>query len=211
MAEAVKSELRYSAKQYFELVRRGVLDPDDRVELLEGVIVAMSPQSPRHASAISRVADALRDTVGKRAVLRVQTPLIAGRRSVPEPDVTLLPGTASDYDDVHPTTALLVVEVADSSLKQDRLTKCAIYAANGIPEYWLVNLRDDCIEVSRALDRQRRRFRQTLIARRGDKIEIAAFPGVSVSVDGLLPGGSGPQIRRAKTRARSARRDDRRG
>jgi Uma2 family endonuclease len=187
MTEPAHSELRYTAKQYFDLVEQGVLDPDDRVELLEGVIVSMSPQSPRHASAVRRLHRALSAVIGERAVISVQTPLIAGRRSVPEPDIMVLPGTVEDYDSAHPAAALLVVEVADSSLKQDRLTKAAIYAAGGIPEYWLVNLRDDCIEISRALDLKRRRYRQTFIARRGDTIGVAAFPGTRVAVNDLLP------------------------
>lgn len=188
MAEPAFAELRYTTKQYFALVEQGVLDPDDRVELLEGVIVSMSPQSPRHASAICRTQDALRNVLGERAIVHGQLPLLIGKYSAPEPDVVVLSGTLDDYDDAHPTTALLVVEVADSSLKQDRITKGAIYAAGGIVEYWLVNLRDDCVEVSRALDPQRRGYRQTFIARRGDVIEIATFPGTKVVVNDLLPG-----------------------
>jgi Uma2 family endonuclease len=188
MAEPARTELRYTTKQYFALVEQGVLDPDDRVELLEGVIVSMSPQSARHASAIRRVDLALRKTLGERALVDGQLPLLIGKYSAPEPEVMVLAGAVEDYDDAHPTTALLVVEVADSSLQQDRITKSAIYAAGGIREYWLVNLRDDCVEVSRGLDQKRRRYRQTFIARRGDAIELAAFPGAKVVVNELLPG-----------------------
>lgn len=187
MTESAPLELRYTTHQYFALVEQGVLDADDRVELLEGVIVSMSPQSPRHASAIGRVQDALQKALGDRALIRVQLPLVIGDFSAPEPDVMVLAGTVSDYDDTHPTAALLVVEVADSSLKQDRLTKAAIYAAGGIAEYWLVNLRDDCIEVSRALDPKGRRYRKTIIARTGDTIDIAAFPGTAIAVSDMLP------------------------
>lgn len=189
MTEPARKELRYTAKQYFDLVDQGVLDPDDRVELLEGVIVSMSPQSPRHAAVIGRVEDALRKALVGRILVRGQRPLLIGRFSVPEPDVLVLPGAVEDYDSRHPDSALLVVEVADSSLKQDRITKGAIYAAGGIPEYWLVNLRDDCIEISRALDSKSRRYRQTFIARRGDTIDVAAFPEARIAVDDLLPRG----------------------
>jgi len=68
---------------------------------------------------------------------------------VPKPDTAVVGGRIADYDRAHPTTALLVVEVADSSLKQDRPTKRTIYAAAGIPEYWIVNLPDDCVEIRR--------------------------------------------------------------
>lgn len=187
MTEPARIELRYTVKQYFDLVEQGILDANDRVELLDGIIVAMAPQSPRHASAVSRLYEALRAVIGERAVIRSQMPLLVGRRSVPGPDIMVIPGTIDDYDNAHPETALLVVEVADSSLKQDRITKGSIYAAGGFPEYWLVNLRDDCIEVSRDLDTKRHRYRKTLIARCGETIGITAFPGAKLAVSDVLP------------------------
>ena len=178
---------RWTAEQYLRLVDQGVLGPDDRVELLEGVIVAMAPQNEPHAAGVRRVARALFQAVGDRAVVQVQLSLISGRRSVPEPDAAVLPGTIADYDRTHPRTALLVVEVADTSLKQDRLTKRAIYAAAGIPEYWIVNVRDDCVEVRRGPEPGSRRYTSTAIARRGEGIELVALPGVAIVVDDLLP------------------------
>jgi Uma2 family endonuclease len=106
---------------------------------------------------------------------------------VPEPDVAIVTGRVADYDRAHPTTALLVVEVADSSLKQDRLTKRAIYAAAGIPEYWIVNLPNDCVEIRKQPEPAARRYATTTIARRGDTIEAGLLPGVHVTVDDLLP------------------------
>src|SRR5436309_11692776 len=178
---------RWPAEQYLRLVDQGVLAPDDRVELLEGVIVAMAPQNEPHAAGVRRVARALFRAVGDRAVVQVQLSLISGRHSVPEPDAAVLPGTIADYDRAHPRTALLVVEVADTSLKQDRITKRAIYAAAGIPEYWIVNVRDDCVEVRRQPEPGERRYASTAIARRGERIELAALPVVTVVVDDLLP------------------------
>jgi Uma2 family endonuclease len=77
--------------------------------------------------------------------------------------------------------------VSDTSLKQDRLTKRAIYAAGGIPEYWIVNLRDDCVEVRRRPEPEARGYAGITIARRGERIELVALPGVSLAVDDLLP------------------------
>lgn len=193
MAQPAPAESRYTSESYFALVDAGLLRADDRVELLEGVIVAMSPQNPRHASATTRVSDALRDALGKRAVIRVQLPLLVGTYSVPEPDVAVVPGKASDYDDAHPTTALLVVEVAESSVAEDRLTKAAIYAAASIPEFWIVNLRDDCVEVFRAPDAQARRYAETSVLRRGAHVESVALGAVTIAVGDLLPGGGRPQ------------------
>ena len=150
---------RYSVQEYFDLVTRGVLQPDDRVELLEGVIVAEPPMDPPHASGITRVDRALRRALGERVIIRVQQPFIVGGYSVPEPDVAVVPGTEADYDTQHPTQALLIVEVAASSLPQDRLTKSRIYAAAHVPEYWVVNLRDRCVEVFRDPDAVNRMYR----------------------------------------------------
>jgi Uma2 family endonuclease len=179
---------RWTAEQYMALVDEGVLGPDDRVELLEGVIVAMAPQNVPHAAGVSRMQQALHRAVAERAVIRTQLPLRAGKHSMPEPDVAIVAGSIADYDRAHPTTALLVVEVADSSLKQDRLTKRAIYAAAGIPEYWIVNLPDDCVEVRRTPEPESRRYASITVVRRGEAIELVALPGVRVTVDDLLPG-----------------------
>ena len=187
MAARQSVEAGYTVEAYFDLVRSGELSVEDHVELLEGVIVAMSPQNPRHASATTRVQEALREAIGKRAVIRVQSPFLAGARSVPEPDVAVVPGAASDYDDRHPDTALLVVEIAETSLAQDRLTKGAIYAAAGVPEYWLLDLREDVVEVFTEPDPGARRYGVRRVARRGDRLPLAASPGASVSVDDLVP------------------------
>jgi len=187
MVQPAPVEPRYTSQTYFDLVETGVLRASDRVELLEGVIVAMSPQSPPHAAATSQVDRALREAAGRRAAIRVQLPFVAGGHSVPEPDVAVVPGTEADYATAHPTTALLIVEVADSSLLQDRLTKTAIYAAAAVPEYWIINLRDDCVEVFRTPDAGTRSYRDTHVARRGQSIQIVGLAAAGVQVDDLLP------------------------
>ncbi len=187
MARGAPAPTRYTKEQYFGLVKRGVLRPEDRVELLEGVIVAMAPQSTRHAFVIRQVARVLDRSFGDGAVISPQLPFVAGRYSVPEPDVAVLPGRNEDYQDSHPTKALLVVEVADTTLAQDRITKAALYARASVPEYWIVNLRDDCVEVYCALDRRARCYAETRIVRRGGRLEAGALPGVPIAVDDLLP------------------------
>ena len=178
---------RWTADRYLRLVDEGVLGPEDRVELLEGVIVAMAPQNEPHAAGVRRLGQALFRAVGDRAVVQVQLALISGRHSVPEPDAAVLPGTVADYDRAHPRTALLVVEVADTSLKQDRLTKRAIYAAAGVPEYWVVDLVGDRVEVHRSPIPAERRYAETSVALRGGRLDLVALPGASVAVDDLLP------------------------
>ena len=177
-----------TVERYLALVDEGVLGPEDRVELLEGVVVAMSPASSRHATAVSLADDALRTALWGRAAVRVQCPLVLGRHSVPEPDIAVVPGETRDYTHAHPTAALLVVEVAETTLKQDRLTKAAIYAAAGVPEYWIVNLQEDRVEVHRAPDASTTRYREITSAGAGERLAPVALPGMSVAVDELLPG-----------------------
>jgi Uma2 family endonuclease len=178
---------RYTVERYFALVDEGVLGPDDSVELLEGVIVAMAPSGPPHAGTTSSVAEALRDALGKRVLVREEKCLILGRYSAPEPDVAVVPRTESRYADTHPQTAHLVIEVADSSLAQDRITKAAIYAAAAIPEYWIVDLRHDRVEVFRSPEPQARRYAERRIAERGQLLDVVAFPDARVRVDDILP------------------------
>ena len=177
----------FTVERYFALVDEGVLAPDDHVELLEGVVVAMAPQNTPHASGVARANVALIEAIGRRAVVRTQLSFIAGSYSVPEPDVAIVPGRYEDYDDAHPRSAILVVEVADSALKQDRLTKARIYSAADVPEYWIVNVVHDQVEIYRDPDRGARIYRSVTIAQRGDRLTPIQFPDVSIRVDDLLP------------------------
>lgn len=187
MAQRYSADSGYSVDAYFDLVRQGVLDEDDRVELLDGVIVAEPPMDPPHATGITMVAEALRSAVATRALIRIQSPFIAGFHSAPEPDVAVVSGGPATYLNHHPSSALLVVEVSQSSLKQDRLSKSRIYAGAQVPEYWILNLRDDCIEVFRTPDAAQRVYCERVIAQRGDHLRLVALPDVGVAVDDLLP------------------------
>jgi len=189
MTPGTPSEIRFTSERYFGLVTDGLLDPNERVELLEGVVVAMVPQNERHASGVARVQRALYAALGPQAVIRVQLPFRASAFSVPEPDVAVLPGTIADYDLKHPDAALLIVEVSDSSLVADRLSKSRIYAAAGVPELWLVNLRDDLVEIFREPDPGAKVYTDCRTAGVGAEIEIAALAGeaVWVRVADLIP------------------------
>jgi Uma2 family endonuclease len=177
----------YTQQQYFALLEVGLLNDEDRVELLDGVIVAKSPSNPRHAAAVWLAQTALLHAVGDRAMVRVQSCLIASPHSVPEPDVAIVPWTPRRYADAHPTTALLLLEVADSSLPQDRLSKSRIYAGDAIPQYVIVNLRADRVEVFTDPDPAARVYRAQVVVGRGERIELQAFPGTFVCADDLLP------------------------
>jgi Uma2 family endonuclease len=182
---------RWTAEQYLRLVDEGVLGPDDRVELLEGVIVSMAPQNVPHSAGVARATRVLTLALADHALVRPQLSFIAGKYSVPEPDVAVIAGGIDASDRAHPRDALLVVEVSDSSLKQDRLTKGPMYAAANLAEYWIVNLRDGCVEVRRDPEPRERRYRSVAIRRRGETIEPLGLPGVRIAVDDLLPSGIG--------------------
>jgi Uma2 family endonuclease len=141
------------ADEYFALADAGMLAPDDRTELLRGLIVSMSPQQPRHAATVWWISGRLSAIVGDRGIVRSQLPFVASANSVPEPDVAVVPFLFDGYQTGHPNRGLLVVEVADASVGQDRFTKSTIYALAGVPDYWLVNLRDRCVEWFRSPDR----------------------------------------------------------
>ena len=134
-----------------------------------------------------RVEAALRRAIGTRATLRTHLPLVLGRWSAPEPDVAVVEGTERDYDTAHPDTALLVVEISDTSLAQDRLTKSRLYAAAGIAEYWIVNLRARCLEVHWEPDSKRRIYGAARTLGADEEVELSALPGASVAVADLFP------------------------
>ncbi|MCW5892122.1 MAG: Uma2 family endonuclease [bacterium] len=178
----------YTVEEYFRLVEDGVLGPDDRVELLEGVIVPMPPANPPHANAVSILMQRLILAVGGRAIVRGQSTYVASLRSAPEPDVAVVTGSSDDYWKRHPNAALLVVEVADTSLATDRLTKAALYARNEVPEYWIVNLRHGRVEVYRRPDAAAGLYRDIRVAAEDETLSLVALPDVAIAVADLLPG-----------------------
>lgn len=143
---------RFSLEEYHHLVESGFFAPQERVELIEGVLHAMSPRGPRHVECLSRLLHFVFSWVGDEAIVRVQDPVtVTGAESEPEPDLVLAKPRAGGYPDRHPEPeeVLLLIEVADSSLDHDRDVKGPLYAAAGIADYWIINLVDDVVEVYR--------------------------------------------------------------
>jgi Uma2 family endonuclease len=151
MASALEREVmtrRWRRVEYERLVDLGVFT-DERLELLEGVLVVREPQGSTHAAIVTTVGQVLATAFGDGWHTRLHSPLALGEYSEPEPDVAVVAGKSKDYLVTHPSTAALVVEVADSSLMLDRRFKAALYARAGLPEYWIVNLVDRVLEVHR--------------------------------------------------------------
>ena len=147
--ETTARPYRWSRTEYDRAVDAGVFVPDARLELVDGEILAMTPQGSRHFAGVELAADALREAFGAGCRVRVQGPLAAGDDSEPEPDVAVVEGHARTYRDAHPTTALLVVEVSDDSLSRDRTGKQRRYSRCGIREYWILALPDQRLEIHR--------------------------------------------------------------
>jgi len=147
----------------------------------------MAPPSPLHCAVVHHVQEVLRNALGPDTLVRTQMTFLAGPRSVPEPDVAVVPGRNSDYLRRHPARVHLVVEVADSSLAQDRLTKAAIYARAGVPAYWIVNLRDDCVECFTGPDQIGRCYTETMRARDHDLLPLPAFPDARIEAREFFP------------------------
>jgi Uma2 family endonuclease len=167
--------------EYERMVDLGLFE-DERVELLYGVIVKMSPHGPEHDAPLARLNELLVAGLRGRARIRVQSSFAASDGSEPEPDLAVVP--PGDYDDAHPSTAWLIVEVAKSSLAKDRGPKARLYAESGVPEYWVVNLVDGLIEVHTLP--QDGLYRQIIRYGRKDTIRSERFADLDVAVADIL-------------------------
>ena len=143
-------EKRHWTRSEFErAIERGVFAEDDPIELLDGEIVCVSPENRLHVATVDLVVERLRRVFGRGFVIRVQHPLSVGDRSLPEPDVAIVAGKPRDFLQAHPTMALLVVEVSDSSLRRDLGRKARTYARAGIVDYWVIDVRRRLLHVHR--------------------------------------------------------------
>ena len=185
-------ELRRWTRADFErLADSGVLQPNERVELIGGQIVVMAPQDADHTTGITLAHDAARSVFGQGYVVRVQSPLVVGE-SEPEPDVAVVVGAPRDYAKEHPSTAVLVIEVARTSLAFDRGTKANLYASGGIPDYWVTNLVDRRLELFRdpvalADAPFGHAYRTRTILLPGESAHPLARPEAAIAVADLLP------------------------
>ena len=174
---------RWTREEYERLVEQGFFQPEERLELVDGVIIERKAQSSLHATGILLAQDALRSVFAEGFEIRPQMPLALDFDSEPEPDLAVVTGTPWDYLDAHPSTAILVVEVSDGSLFLDR-HKASLYARVGIPEYWLENLVDWCLEVYR--EPKDSVYTSRTVLRAGDSVSPLSRPE-AIAVTSLLP------------------------
>ena len=182
---------RWTKKAYYRLGKLRFFD-GQRVELLEGRIIVQSPMTPLNACTMMLLLKVLHPLPPDGCLLRNKLPLDLGKATEPEPDFAIVQDTSRQQMIAHPTSALLVIEVADSSLNYDRRRKGSLYARAGIADYWLVNLVDNRLEVYRdpipdAAERYGYRYATRIDLVPPATVSPLAFPGLAIPVASLLP------------------------
>ena len=183
---------QWTRDEYYKMAEAGLFE-GKHVELIEGRVMEMSPAGSPHRTAVVLAGEAIRGVFfGAHAFVQTQSPIDLGDLSEPEPDIAVVRGDVRDYSQAHPRTALLIVEVSESSLDYDRTEKASLYAAAGIPDYWVLNLRDRRLEVRRdpVPDETQLygfRYRSVTILNAGDFVSPLAAPGASIAIVDLLP------------------------
>ena len=184
----------FTRKEYHAMGKAGIFAPEQRVELLEGEIIVVSPMGDRHSSCITRINRIFAGlNIANQAIVSVQSPVVTSPTSEPEPDIALLAFRDDLYDfgKPRPQDVLLLIEVSDSSLEYDREVKLPYYASLGIPETWIANLQDDRIEAH--TEPTPEGYRASRIYRPGDTISPTAFPDLQILVNDIIPARPNPE------------------
>lgn len=180
---------RWKRVEYEKMVASGVLKEDDKLELVEGELFEKMTLNPPHAVVMMKLQRLLSRRLPDGYEARNQLPLAMSGISEPEPDFAIVAGTPDDYGRQHPKTALLLIEVAESSLAYDRVKKGNMYAKAGIPDYWIVNINERVVEVYRdpIKVKGRGRWKTQFKVAEGETITPLHFAEMSVAVTDILP------------------------
>ena len=172
----------FTVEEYHRMADAGIFHPDERVELIEGEVVEMAPIGPRHVGCVINATRLFITRLGDRAVVSPQNPVVIRPRSEPQPDLLLLRPRAVSYSRELPTSedVLLAVEVADTSVRFDRLVKAHLYARAGIAEFWLCLAMDGAIEVYRGPGADG--YASITLHGPGQTVSPLAFPDVGFAV-----------------------------
>jgi Uma2 family endonuclease len=176
----------FTVDDYYKMADAGILSEHDRMELIEGEIIVISPMGPHHAAIVARVNHLLLALFREKAHLRPQLPLRLNDFNEPQPDIVLLKPRRDFYSSKHPGPAdvFLVMEISDSSLKYDRDVKLPVYAAARVPEVWIADLPNDTLLVYR--DPSGKGYKTFLSFGRGDELSCLKFPDVKLAVNDIL-------------------------
>jgi Uma2 family endonuclease len=182
---------RFTVDEYHRLIKIGFFAPGERVELIEGLMVLMSPVYPPHNACITRLTHLFVERLSGLIRVRIQMPItLAHQTSEPEPDVVVAKPAPDDYEERNPggDDIFLAIEVSESSLRYDRQVKIPLYARAGIQEYWIVNLKDRQIGVHRqpVIVGRTADYQSKEIYRRGDAVAPLAFPECKLAVADIL-------------------------
>ncbi len=178
---------RFTVGEYHRMGETGILSEDDRVELIEGEIVEMTPIGSRHAGTVARIGHFFSQRLGERIIVWVQNPVqLPLQDSEPQPDVTLLRPRSDFYTRSHPQAGdvFLLIEVMDASVERDRRVKLPLYATAEIPEVWLVDLNTDRVEVYR--QPAAGGYGDARVVERGAPLAVEAFPDLMLTPADLL-------------------------
>ncbi len=176
----------FDVDDYHRMAEAGILSEDDRVELIDGEIIAMTPIGPRHNAAVNRANRALVTAVSDHAIVQVQGSVRLDQFREPQPDIVLLRPQPDFYASrlPGPSDILLIIEIAESSLAYDRDVKARIYAQSAVQEYWLVDVEDRTVSCySEPRDGTYQTFRQL---HAGQSLAPAALPQCAIPADVLL-------------------------
>jgi Uma2 family endonuclease len=176
----------FAVADFQRMYEVGILPPETRAELIEGAIVEMSPIGARHAGCVNRLSQLFWEVLAGTAIISVQNSVRLNDRNLPQPDVALLTPRADFYGNSHPTPedVLLIVEVAETTVRFDRDTKGPLYAIAGIREYWLVDLAANLVEVYR--NPSDSGYRTKLTVEAGEMIAPVALPDRAIAVAAML-------------------------
>ncbi len=180
------SPKRWTVAEYHRIIASGIITPDTPVELINGQIIEMVPQQPPHAATTDEGGDYLKALFAGKAKVRVQLPVTLPPDSEPEPDFAVVRIDANLYRDRHPgpKDIYLVMEVADSTLQKDRQYKAQLYAQADIPEYWIINLKENQVMVYRQIQNGTYQTERTLKA--SDQAQPLAFSNITIDLSRLL-------------------------
>ena len=184
--EAVGAGRRFTVDEYLALGAAGILAKEERVELLDGEIIQMAPIGNRHRNSVNWSADLMREAIGRRAMVQVQAPIQLDDFTMPEPDIAVIRRrSVNDLAPVLPSDVYLLVEVADSSLEFDQGEKLARYAAAGIPEVWIANLRAGELVVN--TEPEGAAYTNVRVIPLGGRVSPQAFPDVVLELADFIP------------------------
>ena len=184
MATDIGPTRKFTADEYERLVELGIFGEDERLELIDGDIVEMAPIGHRHGACASRLHLLFVEGLRRRAFVWGNGPARLAIDSVPEPDLGLVRPRSYQTGAPRPEDVLLIVEVAESSLRYDRTVKLRLYARAGVAEYWIVDVVGGAIESYRSPEGET--YREPRRAGRGESLAPAAFPDVVISVDDVF-------------------------